>query len=75
MTEKQMTARDWIVRAKETLDKRTRQVDDTQMLDAYDDLCHALEALDIESGIEWSKRMAKKHGFELKFIPEERDHV
>lgn len=43
---KLLTARDWIERAKETLDERTRDEDDTQLLDAYDDLCHALEAMD-----------------------------
>lgn len=45
MTDKKLTARDWIERAKETLDLRTKIEDDAELIDAHDDLCHALELM------------------------------
>lgn len=41
-----MSARDWMLRAKETLDARTREEDDAQLVDAFDDICNAIEAYD-----------------------------
>jgi hypothetical protein len=38
-----LTAKQWVERAKETLNKRTKEDDDSELLDAYDDLCNALE--------------------------------
>ena len=44
----QLTAREWIERATETLDKRTREADDMELIDAHDDLCTALEVLKLD---------------------------
>jgi hypothetical protein len=43
-----MNARDWMERARETLDKRTRAEDDAELIDAHDDICNAIEAYDKE---------------------------
>lgn len=40
-----LSALEWLQRARETLDKRTREADDTDMLDAYDDVCNAIIVL------------------------------
>lgn len=40
-----LTALEWVERAKETLHERTREEDDTQLIDAHDDLCNASELL------------------------------
>jgi len=45
---KGMTARAWIEKARGTLDRRTREEDDTDLIDAHDDLCNALTMLDME---------------------------
>lgn len=45
-----LTAREWVERARKTLDRRTREEDDTDLLDAHDDLCNALEAMDADEG-------------------------
>jgi hypothetical protein len=43
-----MTAREWVERARATLDARTRTEDDAELLDVHDDLCNALAAMDAE---------------------------
>lgn len=42
---KRLTAREWLERARDTLDQRTKREDDTQLIDAHDDICNALAAL------------------------------
>jgi len=51
MTIRDLTARELIERARETLDARTRTDDDTQLIDAHDDLCNALELMPITDDI------------------------
>lgn len=43
--ERELTTKELVKRAAETLDKLTRETDNTQALDAYDDLCMALEKM------------------------------
>lgn len=43
-----MTAREWVERAKETLEQRLEEDDDTQLIDAHDDLCNALDLMEKE---------------------------
>lgn len=44
-----MTAKEWVQRALETLDARTREEDDAALIDAHDDLCNALAAWPAET--------------------------
>lgn len=38
-----LTAREWIERARDTLKDWTSENDDTEVLDAFDDICNALD--------------------------------
>lgn len=40
-----LSAREWIERARDTLSERTKREDDAELIDAHDDLCHALTAM------------------------------
>lgn len=39
------TALEWLERTRYTLDQRTRFEDDAELIDAHDDICNAIEAL------------------------------
>lgn len=45
MTTKTLSAREHIECAKQTLDERTRLINDMPLIDAHDDLCNALDVL------------------------------
>ena len=40
-----LSALEWLQRARETLSRRTREVDDTDLIDAHDDVCNAITVL------------------------------
>ena len=46
----QLTAAQWVERARETLHARTQQEDDMDLIDAHDDLCNALQVMGFEPG-------------------------